>query len=1251
MANKVKEKMPDFASMSDEELVGAPSDSTAIQGGVSKSASAKMPDFSKMSDEELVGFNEESAPPEESKPDFIQGAVQAGGQFLGNLAEGTARGTDNLDRAAFNISQQLSPLAKLFPATVQPPPQNNLEAATHKQFQGAIEQGQKEHPILSQAGQAIGESLPTIPAWETGAGAAGGAIKAGQLALRAAQPMGALGSTMLSTAKALAPALGQEILHLTTTGCAGAFVAGMQEVAGKPGAQGGKPPNLIDMVKGGIEKAQETAPFAAVMGGIAAGVLKIKALHVAKMQTKIEEQAFKDQVSAKDIQAKSAQMRADNEKTVTGKLIERETNQSEGIAAMQAARQSAIDEMKAAVDEQKARLDRLEKAQTERDALEAQANKQNQLSLTKKRGENNVGPPTRKIPPPPPEDPAVQQEIDKLKADMALKREEILQANREHAAKIRMEIDEMRRGGGDPAYVHPVARPTETTPVQTGPKSFSLSATKAGEDAETVHGLTKGRGNRGRAANQANNPEQANDGFLPSDQSDFDAGSHSSVDTSSDLEGAARLAIEEREARKYFDSLKPEDKQIVIRGRKNVPELLGSSLEGLAFLNVMKAWESLPSSEKTYDGFMHLCGIQKNSDIKLATDKELHDAWAGAGEAISKLGGGLFHQSKQLAGKVSFAHLGAGEIDTKLLQKGVRGKLTPDEMKLLTPEQQRAVKESHEAVQAYLGVAKPILKWLDENAQDVPENVGLGRLRGVLRQEVEDLEGVYTGANGRGDNLLNRLMGGLMQFMFYGKAANSIIHAGEKGVALAAHEGPLGLGKAIVDAYKPGPLREFNRQMSPVGPLTESFDDVGIQAKNKVVKLLTGRVIERSPQDVATTLGLGRAAKKFGYKDAESLAKDLIDARSGTGPLAYDTQKTIDIMSDVQHYVSDVTGSNAPGLRDANIFQRNEKLKMANLFLSMPGLQARNFHILIKGAVESKGVRQRAAAMAKLTTYAIGLYLIAGEEGPIPREAEDPLRHIFGDPAWYRMMDALHGARSATGLSAIPHLQHSLSPMLSGGANAYEIFQKAFSDAGKQDPDAINKAVSIAKAIGMAAGVPGGGVAIDYIKAARDAQAGHKTFKVYKRGLFGANQHIADIPVETNYGEEVASKWAGGENAKLMELSYQARKTTDFRNYVRERVSEQDMRDYVQSEKDIDSVGEVGDSKQEENETLKDLYDSGMAKDSPEVRDLKEKYQGKLAKGDLQTKFWRMRANYWQRMADEVDKKPKQGVSSSKPQA
>lgn len=674
-------------------------------------------------------------------------------------------------------------------------------------------------------------------------------------------------------------------------------------------------------------------------------------------------------------------------------------------------------------------------------------------------------------------------------------------------------------------------------------------------------------------------------------------------------------------------------------GPRPKPLYGGIGVEGAGLAQLKQAIELLPPSERNYNGIMHYLGIQRTSDILQQYDPELAVAWAKAGRSLSELGGGMHESFQRTRGKVSFAQMGAGKIDAETLNKGLRGGLTVDERKALPPKVVRAIDESREAIKGYLAQVKPVLAWLQENAKDVPDNAGLGRLRKTLEIQVQELEGRPGGTTGNLENVARKVAGKTMGFMFLGKAANSVIHMAEKGIALTARN-PLGVVKAAKQLVVDAPIRNFTKEFMSAseGPITEALEEATGKPLNRVTDIVTGRPIEKSPNAVATVIGLQNATKELGYSSPQKLAEDLLAAREGKGPLARDTDKLVKAFTTIQGYVSDITGSNVQGFKDANVFQRSTGLKLMNLFTTMPNVQARNFHNIIKAGTEAvarKDWKKAAQVSGQMGVYLLGLELAAGDKGAIPKDFEYGIKKLVGEPNWYHYMDTIHEARGI--LPSIPHLQQSFSPTLGGGASLDQMIKGYIHTAAtSSDPEKVM--TNSAKALGSIAGAQllgtmGGGVAIQYAQAVRDGMRGYKMEKVYDHELLGEG-HVADIPVKTSVGEELLHTYTGMHSKEENDAAYHAEKSHDLIRWCTQNTTPDQMKELTEGEKELEAVSEHHEQKADLSEALADHGNNPEAQKA-----LKEHYIQKEA--EHSGRYWEVRANYWQKRADEIMRRGK----------
>jgi hypothetical protein len=1275
---------------------GAPSGATTQAAPVSGGFDA---DLEAMRQQPVIT---ESVPHQNAPAGFDLGlAAQNAGtiaaQLGGNFVEGAAKGIQSMDTAMMNASKQLLP-------NMPHPAENDVPidivSPVHEQYKGAIEGGQREHPILSHIAQQTGQLLPTIPAWETGAGAAGSALS---FLPRATGP---LGGKLLQLASQMPQAL-QNILKLTATGTTGAFTAGMQESVQEQMQKPNTRPNLLEAVKHGAELAAQAAPAVAGLGvigeGVAKGLGKVAELRLTRSEKAAQELEKQQLKAQQELQKQQNEYNKRIEESDRTRQAAEEMYLEERInASAQKAeyyRQQAIDEMKMARKaEEELRQARSEniknKARRNLSEYEERARvARERADAFNKQYEAAIEDSKRELLAVQKERIAKQQLRMSQESDAANARKGVGQGRAEyfqdqHAEGAVQAADELRAWQGTaadtaqareasraaqpaapkpefslrsktlatpedaalnsaaearalsfakkpapgaeppaPAVEASPATMAETAPVQTGPSSFSLSARaqERMDDAKVVHSLEKGRGNAGRKIFEEENPEYANRGFFPEDWSEADI-------------AEARAAIAKLD----------ENGSLMVSG---VPSLDVAALQALL--------HKIPKSELNYDGIMHALGVQRTSDIFRQYEPLLAEAFEEAHIAMGAAGKGLRQMFNEARGKLSFAQMGAGKIEPEILSKGIRGHLAEDELRALPEPVQRAIKESRAVLEDYKKQLQPVKEFLDTFASELPTHSGLGRLRTAVNLHWEDTFGGGKAATySNTDKVTSRAVGGLMTSMFLAKAANAFIHAAEKGVALFAKEGPISLTGAIAKAYKPGAHKKFVDEFlsGAEGPLTEAFEDTGIKladvASSKFGRIASGRAIEQSPNRVATVMGLDRAAKNLGYKNGDELAEDILAAREGKGPLAYDSKTLSDAMEQVQTYVSDVTGMNTPGFRDQNVFQRGTKtMKAFNLFLTMPTVQSRNFHNLIRELSTAQNPKQHAIALTKIGAYLFALE-VTGDKNAIPKDLEPAMRDLVGAPNWYKFMDTVRETRKAIKLDevpSIPHLQQSMSPAIGGGASVLDIARtSAAQGIGSDNPEARARgAILLGGMIGASSlfGKVGTNVVFDYGKAVRDGLRGYSVEKIYSHEYLGGEKHVADIPHEIHGSNDtekvlnaILTKWSGTHSKEAMELIYNAEKTQDLREWVRRNATKEWYKEALEDERQMDELAEMKELNDEKNETLNELYEQGYKENSPEAEKVKEEFNAKSVEHGKLDDLWKLRSIYWQQRADELMK-------------
>lgn len=1290
---------------------------TPLEGAVSKDATTEAPQSSFAAD--LAAFKASGgvpAPEPESNQflDSVEGAAKKAGQFgqdavdiasqvSANLASGTAHGIDQFDAAMMNAGKALPDplgLRNLDPFGAKNEPPLDLSSEVDAAYRHDLERGKKEHPLISEFARGTGELLPTIPAWETGAGLAGSALKFGGGAVKAAAPvLGPAGAALVQGASKT-PEMLQKIMSLVATGSSGAFVAGMQEEATKQGSKAGGNVDMGKVIQAGVKMAADAAPVMGGLGiigeGIAKGISKVKELRL----THQEKMAQKAEVEAYD-KRRRAELSLEEKAKEAIKKRDAEMAREDAAEALQAKireqREAQLKEMQSALDDRKAQLAELDRRKKLLEKQRTMDSAQKKLTLAGGVKKNAAPQAPKKPKPPTEEELALDEEAKALREKLQAERAQMQAVREEHAQRLEEEHKAfMERVKGQKPQVgatpeKPVEAPVEEpVPQQTGPAQFSLKAEKkvvtpeatAAYDAPPEFRSSNDRqrvkvGDQTKFRTKAT-PER--DNFFDSDDWTPTEAELAKVPSLADLRAeikrkqkalnedpaAAAINKEEAEAVEFVQA----DADALKFIGENPGLLFGGSPDAIGLALLARVLKKIPKELWTYDTIMHGAGVQKDTDILTQYAPDLLQGYVEAGKAVSELGGGLAEMFSKARGRLSFTQMGAGKIEPDLLKAGLTGRLfdpkrfakLPEKVQKAyneaPPEVKRALQEGHAVVQKYLEEVKPILAWLEEHTEGFNTNSGLGRLHHTLKGHVESLTGSAQAAQGNAEKGLNYVKAGLMAWKFLGKAANSVIHMAEKGVALVAHEG-LSLPKAIVKAYEPGgSTSEFVNQFlsGADGPLTESLEDQGIKVARKgLASVLTGQVIERSPNRVAAAVGLDKAAKKLGYKSGDALADDILAARQGKGPLAHDSDKLTEAMRITQDYVSNITGLNVPGFKDRNVFQRNKGIANAlGVFLTMPTVQSRNFHLILRRIATAKSKEEAAKAAAEAGVYLTGLYIVAGDKGPIDRAAEPFVREAVGARNWYKFMDNMVAGRAITHLDELPsinHLQQSLVPMVSGGASITQMTKEAIQKASSGDMDPAKKAERIAQAIGPIAGMQllgmfGGGVAINYMNAIRDGQRGYEVMHVYENKPFGAQVKRADVPIKTDIPTALAKAYFGTHSKVENEAHYHAEKTMDLREWVRKNGDALFFKEALEDEKELDAVADLKELDQEKNEIIADLKEDGYKDDSPEIQSIKEQYTKMAAEDNKHIERWHARAEFWAERADEVqemlDEKAKQ---------
>lgn len=663
---------------------------------------------------------------------------------------------------------------------------------------------------------------------------------------------------------------------------------------------------------------------------------------------------------------------------------------------------------------------------------------------------------------------------------------------------------------------------------------------------------------------------------------------------------------------------------------------------------------------------------QKTSDVLNHRDPALAVAMAKAGEATVN----LEQAFKGARSKVKLALQKSGVSDSKLWVRALKGTLSKEEEAALTDGQKEAVKTAQKAIADYRERVAPVRKWLEKNTKDglIANGSGLSYLRETLDQQDKELVPTAGERPGTVDAAMSAGQGVVVKATLAGKSAVSVYHAFDKLLVMAA-EDPTGLTRALKTGFN-SDARKFasNFLGESIGPISEAAEeDFGIKIKSGIGKAVTGQYIEKLPNATATYIGAGQAAKELGYKSPEALMRDLNLARDGKGPLAHDDAAQEKATQIIQDYVSDLTGLNVPGFRDSNILQRNKMFAKFNMFTTAQMVQARNGQRLARNLVASKTAGEAVKNLATLGAYTAGLYLVAGDKAPLSKEGDLALRTAAGAPNYYHFMDAVHGARVAIHADQLPEVTHvapSFNPLLTtAGSTAIGMTRDLINQASGGSAD--DKAFKIAKlggivgSIGLSlargkeleeggtiGGKMGVGVLTDYAKSARDVARGWKMEHAYGTGILGSSQKEADIPREVTALEEIGRQGFGLHMAKDVEFEYNAQKSHDLKNWVKDNADGAQLKEFLDQEKDLKEAAGITDLQETKDEMLQELYDAGYSRSSDKVKEVKDRANALMAHGDREQTYWRQRALLWQRAADAVqDSKRTAPAPSSKPEA
>jgi hypothetical protein len=237
-------------------------------------------------------------------------------------------------------------------------------------------------------------------------------------------------------------------------------------------------------------------------------------------------------------------------------------------------------------------------------------------------------------------------------------------------------------------------------------------------------------------------------------------------------------------------------------------------------------------------------------------------------------------------------------------------------------------------------------------------------------------------------------------------------------------------------------------------------------------------------------------------------------------------------------------------------------------------------------------------------------------------------------------MDTLQFLRNwAPGM---PHVQVSVAPIIEGGGESAMHMVREYSriaaDMNSNDPDKNREAMIKAAGIAVVSDLfgVGGGVALNYAHAFRDAARGYEMQNVYQGQLLGGEKPVARIPTETNLPSALGKAYTGFEGGREMQQAYNAQKAHDLMKWASKKLPPDVVKEVLATENDLKNDLGITEIETAKNQILQEMRDAGIQKNSPQWKAFNERMTKELAKDDKMGKFYEMKAKIWQHAADMV---------------
>lgn len=1237
----------------------------------------------------------------------------AAANFSGRIqrdAEDTFRGTEGLISA--------TGLAKPIPEI---PGKTEAETAFPEAF---TPEAKKKFSLTSGIAEGAGALLSSLPLFVGGGGVAQGVGRA-----LATHPSPLVSTMVQGLAKM--PGAMKDILSLTTQGSGGVFASSLSQAMAKQVKGGHVRGDIAEATKEALIETAKAAPWL-VAGAAAFKVAEVAGLSFFKHRGKMREQNEKMQNEQAQHEQKIAEDAYEAKKARYAHEFDAEKQHADMMKRTQEMYQAQIDEMEQAQQFRQQQLQLLEKKLLDNEKFAQQSKKEKiitrknkQLSVWAQNRDKTMGAEIQKNLMPEEEIGTVEAEIAKLQSEMQNRRSQIDAVRQESIVQNKAYLEQLKARreqnfAGEQKPLAPIAEGEDaeleqviadlrakfqarkqapkrklppTTPPTTPPPATPTQAARLGPEwGEPVSGAEV----QGYDANPGGNRPRYRQRLGPGYKQPVTVGHPG--DTPAEIELYIRrkeadalvkgdtnqLIIDKRRAKAKTAGITDAELQAVTRNKADEPWdaslLLGGGPEAGGIIGakiLAKKIKEKLAGKISWDNAEKLAGSMFDMDYIHQFDPILAEALQKASRSLESIEG----RFAETAGKLRFSYGGAGKIDSKILYKGLRGKLSAEERAAIPKDVLKAIDEARGHVREFVEKGSPTLKWLEDQGAAIKPGSDLSNLRDLLRDKISDFKGMPLPKKNALDLFILHASDLHNKFLFFRRPKTRFIHAYEKGATLLGEANPIGFGRALWTAHRPGPYKEFAETFYgnvSRGPVTEAAEETGLQRwlgggeeeiskplkfkqtkQNEIADTLSAAGVEESVNSVSAILGLDRAAEAIGYESGEKLAADIVLARKGQGTLATDSDKLWKAMAIIERYVNKITGTNVPGFVNRNALQRNPVAGVMNRFLTARIKQSSNMWKAVRAVFQAKSAGEAVGAGIKLGTTLAGLYVAGGAKSWIPREIETGIR-VSNPKGWYHFLDVARAARFGNKFS-LEHVQPSISPIFEGGGEAAfigarEALRTAFLS---EDPEKRSEAAVRAAGVVFASEVlqMGGGQLLDYAKAVRDGVRKYEIEKVYQHLMVTGEKHVADVPVETDIPKSLFKAYSGIHMED--DAEYSAAKGLDLRDWVVQNAPVSTLRQGLKFERLLKEQLGIKLIEKIKNKQLGKLKERGVKPSSDEYRQALEKFTAYEAEDNRMVEYYEMRAEMWQHLADRV-KPPKETpapmtpeeiLSSSKPGA